>query len=123
MRVSSSLFTCSLGLLLAVWATLSCATAVPVPGAAQLRQARERWPELSQEELVEGRDLYVSRCSGCHNLRRPGEKPVAYWEHWMTEMSSKGQLPPEEASKVLRYLVGAAKAPEPRATPPGGAGE
>lgn len=84
----------------------ACASGqVPRPSQEHLRAARERWPDMEPGSLERGRELYVARCGGCHNLYPPKSIPAAQWTEIVDRMSGRAGMAAEEARLVLCYLV------------------
>jgi Helix-hairpin-helix motif len=94
------------------WALLlSCAVlplASTIVGVAQqtgTRQGHEDWSAYLPPG--EGRDIVVSRCSGCHDLRGTVQlrKPAAGWEAIVLDMGARGApLTLEEIDPIVKYL-------------------
>ena len=84
----------------------SCAS-LPHATLLDAQRARERWPEASLESLEAGRQAYVARCSGCHALHLPEERPPEVWPKMVAQMErDQGvRVRPEERELILRYLM------------------
>ena len=100
------LFTLGLGL------AGACATAVPRPTPELLSLAKTRYPDLTLDELREGRRAYVTRCSGCHTLYGVAEFSP---EQWVTELDNMEQevevrLTAKERYSIERYLTAVSSA-------------
>jgi len=61
-------------------------------------------PEL-QERLSTGRKLYVSHCSGCHNLHLPQEYDASIWKETLDEMQVNSAITDEEKRLIYEYLI------------------
>src|SRR6266850_5725691 len=66
--------------------------------------APERAAELPPAEIREGNRLYAVRCARCHKFYNPADYDRAEWHMWMTKMSKKSHLSPDEQSRLVRYL-------------------
>jgi mono/diheme cytochrome c family protein len=88
-----------------------CVGQLPPPTSADALRASAQWPGTTVEELASGRRLYVQRCSGCHALHRPSEKPPEAWPRYVREMTERSKLDEARAQAITRYLVVAAGAP------------
>lgn len=84
----------------------------PEPVAADAARAAPHFPGVTLGELQQGRSLYMSRCGGCHVLKRPSELPPAQWQVEVDEMRGKNgvKLSDNEAQAIVRYLAVAATA-------------
>ena len=85
-------------------------SAIPEPSAADATRGAAHFPDVTLAELERGRTLYVSRCGGCHVLKRPMELPAEQWASEVSEMRSKNgvNLSDAEAQAIERYLFVAA---------------
>lgn len=62
-------------------------------------------PEEGREDLIEGRRLYIAKCSGCHNLYIPSEYDDTGWQEWVEKMVDPAKITPGEAGSIGRYLL------------------
>lgn len=111
MRGYSSRSICKglLALALATALAAACVGQVPQPTDAHVAAAAAQWPGTTRATLVEGRRLYVLRCSGCHSLVLPGSQAPGSWPSAVDEMADRARLTPEQAAAVTRYLVAVAE--------------
>jgi hypothetical protein len=58
-----------------------------------------------QQQLMDGRDLYVVHCSSCHNLHLPKEYDSAGWARQLNEMQVKAKISDAEKQLILKYLI------------------
>jgi len=100
------------GLLLGV----ACGSAVPRPDAADALWASGRWPGTTVSDLEKGRELFVARCAGCHNLPLPASKTPDEWLGVVDEMATVARLSAADRDAVARYLGAASE----RSRRPGG---
>jgi mono/diheme cytochrome c family protein len=52
-----------------------------------------------------GHKLYVAKCAKCHKFYDPAKYSGADWEMWMTKMSKKAKLKPEQEAELSRYIT------------------
>jgi mono/diheme cytochrome c family protein len=83
----------------------ACASQLPVPAAVDVRRAEALWPGTTQQDLADGRALYVGRCSSCHTLALPHEFKRSQWAEFVNEMADAANLDQSEREKITRYLV------------------
>ncbi|HET6610699.1 MAG TPA: hypothetical protein VFG83_01865 [Kofleriaceae bacterium] len=81
---------------------------IPPPTAVQVTRAQARWPEVTGQSLAHGRNLYVSRCSGCHLLHAPSEHTADEWPVLVGKMAPRAHLDATERTLILRYLIAVA---------------
>jgi hypothetical protein len=89
---------------------------VPTPEPAAAEAAG-----LSSQAVEAGRHLYGAKCARCHKFYDPAKYDSAHWERWMSKMSRKAKLQPEEEDLLGRYL-GAFRLPMDARSPKTGAG-
>jgi hypothetical protein len=56
------------------------------------------------DDLSPARKLYVAKCAKCHKLYDPMRYSDAVWQQWMTKMSPKARLKPEQEERLARYI-------------------
>lgn len=83
----------------------ACASQLPVPSPTDAQRASHLWPGTSQQDLADGRELFVNRCSSCHTLPMPQQFRQAEWPRFVDEMAQVANLDQPEREKVTRYLV------------------
>jgi len=98
---------CAIALALALGACAS--TSVREPTARDATWARSRWPGTTVASLKEGRELYVSKCSGCHALHTPARVVAEGWPERFIEMARDAHLTIAERDLVAHYLLAAAQ--------------
>jgi len=59
---------------------------------------------LSPGEIEGARKLHGARCARCHKFYDPGGYADAEWRAWMTKMSRKARLNPDQEQLLSRYL-------------------
>lgn len=96
-------------LLAGVLVLAACAGAVPELTADDASWATLRWPDASPATLADGRRLYLRRCAGCHQLYPPADFAPEAWPAVLARMAAPAHLRPDEAAKIERYLVTAAR--------------
>src|SRR5258706_16126217 len=55
---------------------------------------------LSPEAAASARTLYVAKCAKCHKFYDPAKYNDLQWHTWMTKMSRKAKLKPNETELV-----------------------
>jgi len=90
---------------LLVGGTVSCAATLPTPTAQDVAWAQQNWPDAEQRELEHGRDIYVGKCAGCHNLIEPRRLSAERWSEEVGDMAERARISELEREAVKRYLV------------------
>ena len=60
---------------------------------------------IAPETAASGRQLYVNKCARCHKFYDPAGYDAAEWDSWMTKMSKKAKLKPEQTAVLAQYLA------------------
>jgi hypothetical protein len=56
------------------------------------------------DETAAARKLYVAKCAKCHKFYDPAKYSDQEWQKWMTKMSRKAKLKPEQEEMLARYI-------------------
>jgi hypothetical protein len=59
-----------------------------------------------------GQKLYVAKCAKCHKFYDPSKYSEADWQMWMTKMSKKAKLKPEQEEILSRYIAENLRSPK-----------
>lgn len=81
-----------------------------VPDPAVAAVAAEQ-AGMSVGDIARAADMYVLKCAKCHQFYDPADYGDASWSKWMTKMSRKTKLTPEEDDLLERYLEAYRKRP------------
>lgn len=90
----------SLVLAFAVGGAGGCAAPPPVATTADASRAG-----VELVELAHGRDLLVSKCSGCHRTPLPAQHLASDWPGKLDEMAERSHLDGEQRRAIESYLV------------------
>ena len=56
-------------------------------------------------EYPEGRDLFASKCSGCHRLPYPSHFTPTKWDSIMVPMKRKAKLTDRQRLLIIKWLT------------------
>lgn len=59
----------------------------------------------TQQQLSEGRSLFVSRCIECHVLPAISEHTAAEWPGVVNKMAKRADLDPDDHRAVVAYIL------------------
>lgn len=107
--MSSALRAC-LAVAIFVLAVACARTVMPIASPDDAVRAAQTWPGTTSADLEQGRQLYIARCSSCHQPVRPSAMPAAEWPGHVREMSLRANLDAAQMRQVERYLVTMAEA-------------
>jgi mono/diheme cytochrome c family protein len=63
-----------------------------------------RADEPSSAELAKARKLYTTKCARCHKLYAPEKYSDEEWQHWMSKMTKKAKLNPDQTELLSQYV-------------------
>ena len=74
-----------------------------LPSAAEIAALAAR-AGLAPDEIRQAAAIYNLKCARCHKFHDPANYDNAEWKSWMTKMSRKARLNPEQEQLLSRYL-------------------
>ena len=77
--------------------------------SSQLYIPIEATPTVSLEELKTGREIYVKKCSSCHQLHLPSQYNEKVWSSNLNEMQARAKITDEEKQLIYQYITNAPK--------------
>lgn len=91
----------------------SCATyKLTEPTQADIERSQARFPDITLQEIQEGKKLYENNCILCHKLYDPGNFSEERWRNIIPPMVKKvnkktGQtkLTTQDEEKILKYIL------------------
>jgi len=75
--------------------------------------AKTRFPTTDKTSLDAGRDLFASRCNGCHNYPDVWKIDDARWPDIVKRMGNKAGLDDAQSRSVLSFILVARSRPAP----------
>lgn len=78
---------------------------VLVSCSSQLYIPIEAAATTSLEDLKTGRELYVTKCSGCHQLHLPNQYNFNEWRANLNQMQTKAKINDPEEQLIYQYLI------------------
>jgi len=79
---------------------------IPVLGEDAARVAG-----LSDQQVKDATALCAVKCARCHKFYNPSPYSQPEWNKWMSKMSKKAHLKPEQEELLTRYLGAVRSAP------------
>ena len=80
---------------------------------ADAEAAKTRFPTSDKTSLDAGRDLFASRCNGCHNYPDVWKIDDAGWPDIVKRMAHKAGLDDAQGRSVLSFILVARSRPAP----------
>jgi mono/diheme cytochrome c family protein len=84
--------------------------AAQAPGplsAGAVTWASTRWPGVTESSLSKGRDLFLSKCNGCHGYPDLAAIDDKHWPDIVESMAKKSHLDAWGRDAVLHYVLAA----------------
>ncbi len=78
----------------------ACSASIYIPTG---KIARESGIPLGQ--LLQGRELYVEKCSSCHSLVNPARLTAKQWNRKLRVMAKRAKLTEKEKQLITNYLI------------------
>ena len=88
---------------------IACATTIPIPQEKDVVSITSQFPNRQLSDLINGRELYVAKCSGCHTLKSPSDFTSTQWNKDIPDMKVKSKINDNEANAILLYVLTFAK--------------
>ncbi len=82
-----------------------CASKLYVPAPVNVEKARAVSPDITLEQMRSARDLYITKCSSCHNLHLPREFTAPEWQKNLDRMQPKAKITDAQKQLLYAYLV------------------
>jgi hypothetical protein len=60
---------------------------------------------VTHEDLLKGRSLYVNSCGSCHSLYVPDQYNEKVWKENLDEMQERSKITDPEKALILAYLT------------------
>mgnify|MGYP002146688975 CR=1 FL=1 len=89
------LFTILVGISLNIF--YGCTSSIPIPTNTIAQGER-------LNDLKQGRELFVYKCSGCHSLYPPSSYSQKEWNEILPEMNTKAQTTTRESFLIKQYI-------------------
>jgi mono/diheme cytochrome c family protein len=82
------------------------AGALPPPvTTADADAAKARFPDASEGSLNAGRELFASRCNGCHHYPDVSKIEDGRWPEILSRMGKKASLDDAQTHAVLSFIL------------------
>jgi len=100
-------------LILSALFLVSCgSTQLLAPAASDVARGAGKYPDLTLNQLNEGKLNYEKQCVSCHGLKKPASRTEEQWKSIVPRMAAKAQkkagkevIDQATQQSILRYLV------------------
>lgn len=76
-----------------------------VPSEKQIELAQKRWTNTTAEELKQGENIFVTKCTECHGSYEIAGFSEKKWLHEIDDMSPKANLTADEKLKLTKHIL------------------
>jgi hypothetical protein len=59
----------------------------------------------TKTDYPKGRNLYISKCGGCHQLFDPNSYTKAEWEKIIVVMQEKSKINDQQKNDIIRWII------------------
>ena len=66
----------------------------------------------AKTDYLEGRNLFMSKCGGCHQLFDPKSYSESEWNKIMMEMQKKSKIDDQQKNEIFNWILETKKAKE-----------
>lgn len=97
-------------LLLVIGFGIACGSTKMAPNTASLESARALFPDVTQEQLNNGQEMYETKCNLCHGLKSFDVLDRDGWKNiippMVNKVKEKGEsLNADQVENLTRYLL------------------
>lgn len=78
----------------------SVAKKLYIPTAANALKA-----DLSVQDLINGKVLYINKCNKCHGLKKPSKYSAVVWDGYINDMQERAKITDNEKALIYAYLT------------------
>lgn len=78
-----------------------------------LSVAQKRWNGTTQADLDEGKKIFTTKCTKCHEEMKIAPRSEKSWLHEIDDMSPKADLTADEKLKLTKYILSVREANNP----------
>lgn len=76
-----------------------------VPSEKQIELAQKRWTNTTAEEIKQGQNIFVTKCTECHGPYEIAGFSEKKWLHEIDDMSPKANLTADEKLKLTKHIL------------------
>lgn len=73
--------------------------------SSQLYVPIEATSTVSLEDLKTGREIYVKKCSSCHQLHLPNQYTEKVWSSNLNEMQVRAKITNDQKQLIYQYIT------------------
>lgn len=75
------------------------------PSVLQLEKANKRWANTTADEIMQGQNIYTTKCIECHKNHPVEAFTEKKWLKEIDDMAPNAKLTSEEKTNLTKYLL------------------
>lgn len=76
-----------------------------LPSDNQIQIAIKRWPNTVLQDLKDGQNTYITKCTQCHKANKIISFNERKWLHEIDDMAPRAELSSEEKQKLTKFIL------------------
>jgi hypothetical protein len=92
---------------------MCCAPVIIKPTLQDVDQAKQKWTDVTLDQLNKGYSLYVAKCGSCHFLYKPTKFTEREWLEMFPKMKIKAKIDDEQIDLIMKYIITKCNSSEP----------
>ncbi|MBI2967785.1 MAG: hypothetical protein HYY40_08225 [Bacteroidetes bacterium] len=84
---------------------IACSPSILPPLQSDVPPAKEKWNDVTFEQLSQGYKLYTTKCGKCHYLHKPDKFSEGKWREGIEMVQDKAKIDSLQKELIIRYLL------------------
>jgi mono/diheme cytochrome c family protein len=76
-----------------------------VPGELELTAIKQKYPETTAQNLANGHELYIGKCTDCHRKKNIYAFSETRWKDIIDDMAQRSKLTAQETDDLYKYVL------------------
>jgi hypothetical protein len=75
------------------------------PTTADVTIAQSHWQGTTIDQLKQGYDMFMDKCTSCHGIKNPQDYSEDDWNTIMPKMARKSKITQEQSDLIFHYIL------------------
>jgi mono/diheme cytochrome c family protein len=75
------------------------------PGELELTAIKQKYPETTAQNLANGHELYIGKCTDCHRKKNIYAYNETRWKEIIDDMAPRSKLTAQETDDLYKYVL------------------